>query len=127
MEQVRILTNINHGRGFETFELKPGQCIPSDFFTPDQRNHLQKSGALEVIEPPPSIQEMDTPLPEKPKSKLQVLSEMSVAATIEFLDTVVDAVLLEKYLDQEEGQKSRARKRVLKFIETRIRDLQGTS
>jgi len=127
MEQVRILTNIDHGRGFEIFKLKPDQCIPANFFTLEQREHLVNSKAIELIQPAPSPQELVQPNPEKPKiQQPQDLSIMSVAETIEFLDTVVDVVQLEKYLDQEEGQKSRVRKRVTKFIENRIKDLQGT-
>lgn len=127
MEQVRILTNIDHGRGFETFKLKPDQCIPANFFTPDQLKHLVKSEAIELIKSAPTVEEMVEPVSEEPRvQQLKDLSEMSVATTIEFLDSVVDVVLLEKYLDQEENQKSRARKRILKYIENRIKDLQGT-
>jgi len=126
MEQVRVLTNIDHGRGFEIFKLKPDQCIPANFFTPDQLEHLVKSEAIERIKTAPPVEEMAEPIPEVSKTRLEDLSTMSVANTIEFLDTVVDVVQLEKYLDQEEGQKSRTRKRVTKFIENRIKDLQGT-
>lgn len=127
MEQVRVLsTSIKHGKGYQMYELPRGKCIPADFFSKEEIDKLISVNALEYIKPIPDIQKLAKPIPEEPKIQLQDLSTMSVANTIEFLDTVVDAVQLEKYLDQEEGQKSRVRKRVTKFIENRIKDLQGT-
>ena len=126
-QQVRVLSSsIKHGKGYQTYELEHGKCIPADFFSKEEIDKLISVNALEYVKPATDTRELVKPIPEEPKTQLQDLSTMSVAETIEFLDTVVDVVHLEKYLDQEEGQKSRSRKRVLKFIENRIKDLQGT-
>lgn len=125
-QEIRILKRISYGKDLEVYKLTPEQIVPADFFTEEQlRNLIDRKGAEMILYAPESKSEV--PEPEFSKEDLADITEMPVARALELLSSEVRPVNLEKYRDQEQSRKEKARTRVLKYIDDRMQELTGYS
>jgi hypothetical protein len=124
--ELRILKRISYGKDLDVYKLKPDQIVPADFFTEEQQRRLIDIKAVEMVMYAPES-ESEVPEPELSRVVLADITEMPVARVLELLSSEVKPVNLEKYRDQEQGRKQKARTRILKYIDDRIQELTGYS
>jgi len=115
---LEAMVPIKYQRDGEKFKIEEGTILPKTFFTTKERNALLDKGRIRRSkERPEKLKGMEVP-------EFQDLGKMTVVEAKEFLDEEYEIVNLEKFIDQENHQKT-PRSSIIKFIERRIRDLVG--
>jgi len=113
-----ILQQIRYGRAGSKYLLKVGKVVPADFFL---KSELPSLIDRELIKP--TNTKAQKPVGEK-TFPLKDLESHTIIQCKEILERELDAVRLERYLDQARGEEL-PRSSLITFIETKIRNLAG--
>ena len=111
-----ILSQIGYGRAGNKYLLKVGEIVPTDFFLKSELPSLIKRRLLKPVN-----SKSQKPVG-KEASSLENLESYTIVQCKEILEKELDAVRLERYLDQVRGEKL-PRSSLLTFVETKIRNL----
>jgi len=104
----------------KSYDFSVGTILPDNFFPSELRESYLSKKLIRETDKKPNL----SPEAGENIEQLADLSKMKLVEAKEFLEDEYDVARLEKYFDQENGQKS-PRKKLLKWIEKQSNELTG--